>query len=276
MMVVFRLLSLLPLRWMHALGWVMGWLVFYSSRDYRRRLESNAATAGLSPRKWRPAVGAAGQMVAELPRLWLGADVPVTWHGEEHIARALAQGRGIVFLTPHLGCFEITAQAYAQRFGTAGHPLTVLFRPPRKTWLEGLVSAARQRPGLMTAPANLAGVKQLLRSLKAGHCVGLLPDQVPPSTMGLWSPFFGKPAFTMTLAARLAQQSGALVVTAWGERLPRGRGFVVHVSPMADTISGDMSRAVEQINGAMEELILRCPGQYLWGYDRYKSPREGH
>jgi len=274
MMVLFRLLSLLPLAWLHALGWVMGWLVFCASRDYRRRCESNAVLAGLSPGQWRAAVGAAGQMVAELPRLWLGRAVPVRWTGEDHIEAALSQGRGIVFLTPHLGCFEITAQAYAQRYGQAGHPLTVLFRPPRKAWLGALVTAARQRPGLLTTPATLAGVKQLLRALKAGHCVGLLPDQVPPMHMGLWAPFFGQPAYTMTLAARLARQSGALVVLAWGERLPQGRGFVVHVTPMADALSPDMPTAVCQINAAMEALILRNPGQYLWGYDRYKSPRE--
>lgn len=274
MMFLFRLLSLLPLAWLHAGGYVLGWLVYCASPEYRRRLQSNAASAGLSPRHWRPAVGAAGHMVAELPRLWLGRVVPVRWSGEAPIEAALTQGRGIVFLTPHLGCFEVTAQAFAARYGVAGHPLTVLFRPPRKAWLSELVRVARQRPGLLTAPASLAGVRQLLRALKAGHAVGLLPDQVPPANMGVWTPFFGQPAYTMTLAARLAQQSGALIVLAWGERLSLGRGYVVHVEPMGSALSPELPAAVHQINQAMEALILRNPGQYLWGYARYKSPRE--
>jgi KDO2-lipid IV(A) lauroyltransferase len=127
---------------------------------------------------------------------------------------------------------------------------------------------------LLTAPASLAGVRQLLRALKAGHAVGLLPDQVPPANMGIWAPFFGQSAYTMTLAARLAQQSGALIVLAWGERLSLGRGYVVHVEPMLEALLSELPQAVHQINQAMEFLILRNPGQYLWGYARYKSPRE--
>jgi KDO2-lipid IV(A) lauroyltransferase len=186
---------------------------------------------------------------------------------------ALTQGRGIVFLTPHLGCFEVTAQAYAERYGAKGKPMTVLFRPPRKAWLHEVVMHSRQRPGLATAPTSLAGVKQLIKALKTGQCVGLLPDQVPPEGLGVWAPFFGKPAYTMTLSARLALQTGATVLVAWGERLTWGRGYVVHVLPLQETLSTDMTEAAVQINRAMERLILQKPQQYLWGYARYKTPK---
>jgi KDO2-lipid IV(A) lauroyltransferase len=219
------------------------------------------------------AVGESGRLIAELPRLWLGRPVPVFWDGTEHVEAALATGKGIVFLTPHLGCFEITAQAYAARYGVAGQPMTVLFRPPRKAWLNALVMQSRERPGLATASTTLAGVKQLIKALKSGQCVGLLPDQVPPEGLGVWAPFFGKPAYTMTLSARLALQTGATVLVAWGERLSWGRGYVVHVMPMQQTLSGDMSEAAAQINAAMEGLILQSPQQYLWGYARYKTPK---
>ena len=119
-----------------------------------------------------------------------------------------AQGRGIVFLTPHLGCFEVTAQAYAERCGALG-PMTVLYRPARKAVAARLVDAARARPGLATAPATLAGVRQMMRALRRGEAVGLLPDQVPPEGMGVWAPFFGRPAYTMTLAARLRRSRPA-------------------------------------------------------------------
>jgi KDO2-lipid IV(A) lauroyltransferase len=274
MTIVFRALSFLPLFILHTFGAVLGWVVFVSSKTYRQRFMANATQAGLGSAEILPAVAAAGRLVAELPRLWMGRAVVIHWQGEQHVEQALQAGRGIVFLTPHLGCFEVTAQAYAQRYGLHGKPMTVLFRPPRKYWLGRLVGAARQRPGLYTAPASLAGVKQMLKALKNGECVGVLPDQVPPNHQGLWTPFFGKPAYTMTLSARLAQQTGATILIAWGERLAWGRGYTVHVAPLEALLLDDLGRATEQINHAMESLIAQCPTQYLWAYDRYKQPRD--
>jgi KDO2-lipid IV(A) lauroyltransferase len=126
----------------------------------------------------------------------------------------------------------------------------------------------------MTATTTPAGVRQLLRGLKQGQCVGLLPDQVPPEGQGQWLPFLGRPAYTMTLAARLAQQTGASVLMVWGERLAGGRGFRVHVQALPGPLAADTAQAAAQINQALEGLILSCPGQYLWGYARYKQPRQ--
>lgn len=263
----------MPLWVLQVLGWLMGWIAFLASSDYRQRFLENVAQAGVPRARWLPAVGESGRLVAELPRLWLGPPVPLVWDGAEQVQAALDAQRGIVFLTPHLGCFEITAQAYAQRFGVAGQPMTVLFRPARKAWLRELVATARQRPGLETAPTTLAGVKQLIKALKTGQCVGLLPDQVPPQGLGVWAPFFGKPAYTMTLSARLALQTGATVLLAWGERLPWGRGFVIHVTPLRQALPSDMQQAAALINTAMEALIKGKPQQYLWGYARYKNPK---
>ena len=203
----------------------------------------------------------------------MGSPVRMEWTGAEHIEDALRLGKGILFLTPHLGCFEVTAQAYAARFGQHGRPITVLFRPPRQSWLRSLVALSRERPGLKTAPTTLAGVKQMVRALKAGECVGLLPDQVPPEGQGEWTLFFGKDAYTMTLSVRLAAQTGALVLFAWGERLAWGRGYRVHVQPFAQDWSVSLPQALRQMNGVMESMVLHASQQYLWGYARYKTPR---
>lgn len=273
MITLFKMLSVLPLWLLHGVGWSLGWLVFLASGVYRTRFLANARQAGMRWMQWRGAVGESGKLVAELPRLWLGQPVPVLWDGAPHVEAALALGRGVVFLTPHLGCFEITAQAYAQRYGQGAQPMTVLFRPPRQPWLRTVVATARARPGLHTAPTTLAGVKQMIKALKQGQCLGLLPDQVPPLGMGLWVPFFGRTAYTMTLSTRLAQQTGATVLMAWGERLSWGRGFRVHVRPLNAVLPTDGEQAAGVINRAMEDLIRSCPQQYLWGYARYKQPR---
>ncbi len=274
MITLFKTLSVLPLWLLHGLGWLLGWVAFVASGVYRRRFVANARQAGLTARHWLPAVGESGKLVAELPRLWQGRPVPVLWDGLAHVQAALAQGRGVLFLTPHLGCFEIAPQAYVQHFGQSHPPMTVLFRPPRQAWLRPLVVGARLRPGLQTAPTNLSGVKQLIKALKRGECVGLLPDQVPPAGMGVMASFFGRDAYTMTLGARLAQQTGACVLLAWGERLSWGRGYRVHVQTLPAALPTTLLEAVAAINLAMQTLVLQCPGQYLWGYARYKSPRE--
>ena len=273
MPVWFRFFSRWPLWALHALGQIGGWLAWLLSPVYRRRFLDNARQAGLGPAAVWPAIGQAGAMSMELPRLWAGAPVPVHWARDQAAVQAYASGQGVLFLTPHLGCFEITAQALAARFGAAHGPLTVLYRPARQAWLAKLMETARNRPALSAVPTTLAGVRQMIKALRAGQAVGLLPDQVPPEGMGQWTPFFGKPAYTMTLAARLALQTGASVVLIWGERLPWGRGYRLHTEPLGHPLADDLDVAVVQINQAMERLVLARPDQYLWGYARYKAPR---
>jgi KDO2-lipid IV(A) lauroyltransferase len=265
---LFRLLAALPLFLLHSLGGALGWIAFLASPTYRGRFLANGSQAGLRLRDVRAAVAAAGELVAELPRLWLGRPVPIEWDGDTLIDQARSEGRGIVFLTPHLGCFEATAQAYARRYGQ----ITVLYRPARKAWLRELIDFSRGRPRLATAPTTLAGVKQMLKALKAGEAVGLLPDQVPPEGLGEWAPFFGRSAYTMTLPARLAQQTGALILLAWGERMAWGRGYRIHLRSAPATLPADPAAAAAAVNALMEALIRECPAQYLWGYARYKSP----
>jgi KDO2-lipid IV(A) lauroyltransferase len=274
-------LSRRPLWLLHSLGGFLGWFTYALSPSYRRRFKANAALAGVPAQALRPAIAEAGRLAMELPFLWLRpADQPIRpalqMHGADLVEAAHAQGRGIVFLTPHLGCFEVTAQAIAERFCARHGPITVLYRPARQAWLRELMDGSRARPGVATAPATLAGVRQLIRALRRGESVGLLPDQVPPEGMGVWAPFFGQPAYTMTLAARLAQQTGAVPLLVWGERLPGGAGYAVRFSAFEDTLPADASAQAESaavINRAMERLIRQCPQQYLWGYNRYKQPR---
>ncbi|MFL6709714.1 MAG: lysophospholipid acyltransferase family protein, partial [Massilia sp.] len=207
----------------------------------------------------------------ELPFLWCAPLQRVAASAIEEnyelVEQALAGGRGIVFLTPHLGCFEITAQQVALRTR-----LTVMYRPPKQAALKPLVEGARARGMLHLAPATLAGVRILARALKNGEPVGVLPDQVPQQGEGVWAPFFGRPAYTMTLPAKLAQMSGAPVLLVYAERLPKGRGFRLRFSRFEGSLEGTPAQQAAAINGAMEQLIALCPAQYYWSYNRYKQP----
>ena len=279
-------LSRRSLRHLHAAGAALGWAAYLASPSYRRRLKANALLAGLGTAPRQASVAEAGKLLMELPRLWLRPreqtiNDPVQWQHAELVDQALDGGRGLILLTPHMGSFEVAAQAYAERFG-ARQPITVLYRPARQPWLRELEETARARPALATAPASLAGVRTLMRALRSGQTLGMLPDQVPPDGMGVWAPFFGQPAYTMTLAARLAQQSGAAVLLIWAERLPRGAGYTVRLQSLAEALPDKAAMdesawtlaAAAAINRSMEAVIRQRPEQYLWGYHRYKQPRQ--
>jgi KDO2-lipid IV(A) lauroyltransferase len=266
------LAALLPLRVAHALGAVLGWLLYGMSPTYRAHVRENLDAAGYrDARTRRAAIAAAGKMLAELPLVWLRPRARVTAlvrriDGIEHVEAARARGAGVVFLTPHLGCFEITAQAAAERF-----PITVLYRPPKLAWLQPMIERGRGRENVRLASADLSGVRELLAALKRHEAVGILPDQVPGEGEGEWTEFFGRPAYTMTLAAKLAQRPNTACLLAYGERLPRAGGYVIHVRPLPPPLAGESE--ARRMNRALEMLIRECPGQYLWGYNRYKAPK---
>jgi KDO2-lipid IV(A) lauroyltransferase len=179
------------------------------------------------------------------------------------IEQARDSGRGVLLLTPHLGCFEIAGFYFGQRL-----PLTVLYRPPRKRWLEAFMVRGRKRGTTDLATTDLAGVRKLLRALRNGEAVGVLPDQAPRFGEGVWAPFFGRPAFTMTLPNRLRRATQAATFMVFAERLPKGRGYCLHIEQLPEPAQDEI-----ELNRAVERAIGLRPEQYLWGYDRYKVPR---
>ena len=267
---LFRLLSALPLPALHALGAALGWLVYLASPSYRRRLRGNLAAAGYAA-QLPAAIAEAGKAIVELPFVWCAEPRRVARHATtenwEVVQAPLDAGRGIVFLTPHLGCFEMTAQQIALR--TA---LTVMYRPPKKAALKPLIEGARARHNLHLAPATMSGVRILAKCLKKGEPVGILPDQVPQEGEGVWAPFFGRSAYTMTLPAKLARLGDALVILVYAERRPRGAGYLVRFVPFEGVLEGSAAEQAATINMAMEKLIALCPAQYFWSYNRYKQP----
>jgi KDO2-lipid IV(A) lauroyltransferase len=120
------------------------------------------------------------------------------------------------------------------------------------------------------AAANLGGVRQLLAALKRGEAIGILPDQVPARGEGEWVEFFGRPAYTMTLAGKLAARADVAAFLVLGLRLARGEGYDVRVLPLVPARAGESP--ARRINRALEEAIRAWPGQYLWAYNRYKRP----
>ena len=267
---ILTLFAMLPLPIIHGIGAKFGWLAYLFASKHKRILNKNIALYHPVQDKkslLNQNIAETGKAFFETFPIWLRNHTDVIGlvkkcSGWQHVETALAAGKGIIFLTPHLGCFEITSLYYG-----AQHPMAVLYRPPRQRWLLPLIESGRQRGNITLAPANSAGVKQLLQALKRGEAIGMLPDQAPFEGEGEWVPFFGKPAYTMTLASKLAQKTGAQVLMAFGERLPNGGGYHIHIAPIA--AGGIATPAL--MNVEIERTIAQKPEQYLWSYDRYKA-----
>jgi KDO2-lipid IV(A) lauroyltransferase len=190
------------------------------------------------------------------------ARLAIACEGWEAVETARARGKGIIIVTPHLGCFEMVSLYFVQRL-----PMTVMYREPRVAWLEPLMIAGRSRWQATVVPANLRGVRRFYRTLQHQGTVGLLPDQAPSAGEGAWADFFGRPAFTMTLVGRLQRATGAAVIMVFAERLPGGRGYYMHFEELPTSQFDEAA-----LNRAIEMQVRRRPEQYLWSYYRYKAP----
>ena len=269
--ILLKLIAALPLCVLHALGSVLGWAIYGISPTYRRHLRENLEHAGYrDARTRRAAIAAAGQMLAETPAMWLRpqervAALVIDVQGMALVDAARAQGKALLFLTPHLGCFEIAAQYAAQVL-----PITVLYRAPKEGWLDPLMREGRGRGGVRLVPADFSGVRELFAALKRREAAGFLPDQVPGAGEGEWQPFFGRPAYTATLAPKLASRDDVTCFLAYAKRLPRGAGYALTIRPYPKGLPNES--ATHLLNRALEDLVRECPEQYLWGYNRYKTP----
>ena len=271
-----RQLAKLPLSWLHVVGGALGWLVYHVSDDYAKRLRENLSQSGIwqdqkdYERILRRNIVESGKAGTELIAVWfrpVASAVQLIVRAEPIglVEAAEKRGRGVIYLTPHLGCFDAAALWAAQR-----RPITVLYRPPKIKQLQPLIEAGRGRDRVQLAPANLGGVRLLLKALKRGEAVGILPDQVPAEGEGVWADFFARPAYTMTLAGKLADATGATILMAAAVRLQQGAGFVIHFTQFNGATKGaDSARA---INAAIECMVKLEPSQYLWSYNRYKIP----
>ena len=191
--------------------------------------------------------------------------------GWEAVERLRAAGRPILFVTPHLGGYDV-----AGRHLWSQVPILAMYRPHKIHWLDQMMREGRNRgsapDGSNVAPATLAGVRMVLKHLRRGGCSMVLPDQVPSQGDGEWVEFFGRPAYTMTLVGRLQEASNAAIVFAYARRLPDGEGFEFLAEVLRQPLPRDRREAARAVNAGVERLVRTCPMQYLWGYNRYKRP----
>ncbi len=271
-----QMLALLPLPLLHGAGLLLGWAIYFSPGRHRARMRRQIRQSGLCQgvacgRLTCRAVAEMGKTLTELPALWFRPYLSTLAlvrevRGREVLDAALAEGRGAVLMSPHIGAFELTSLCYGAR-----GPITALYKPHRRAWINELQRAGRERGGVRMMPASAPGVRAIYKALKRGEAVGILPDQVASKGEGAWAPFFGRPAYTPVLPLTLAQKTGAPLILGVAERLSWGRGYVIHVSRLPAP-GNDLAAAAATLNRAIEEAVRRFPAQYFWSYNRYKRP----
>lgn len=276
---VFRLLAALPLPLLHTFARAAGSLAFRVSAANRERIRRHLEIAGIRAdgRMIKAVLQETAKGGLELPVAFFRRpeDVAALFkevHGWEHIQTAVDNGEGLLLITPHIGSYDIAGRYISQHLP---FPLTAMYKPPKIKAFDEVMQAGRVRGKGRTAPANIQGVKQIIKALRAGEATIILPDHVPDPQEGgegVWADFFGKPAYTMTLAAKLAQIKGVKALFFCGERLPGGRGFVLHIEPLQGILNGDKQHDAAVINKNTEYWIRRFPEQYLFAYNRYKHP----
>lgn len=276
-----RFCALLPLPLNHKLGALLGRGLFHFSHALRSTTEINLRLCfpDLSPAAHRELAQASmiemGKTITETGPLWLWEKRNLLTevrqvNGEQHLHDAVARGNGVLLALPHLGAWELIGL-----YCSANHPMTSLYRPPRMEGLDDTMRSARERLGATLVPTTTQGVRALYRALANGEVVAILPDQ-DPRDGGEFAPFFGNPAYTMTLLARLAKKSHAPILFSYAERLPHGKGYHLHFIPAnwkADQY--DISHNIQYINAAIERCIVDCPEQYQWSYKRFRTRPEG-
>jgi Kdo2-lipid IVA lauroyltransferase/acyltransferase len=279
---LFYFLGHLPLRINHTLGGLIGWLLWLlPTREKNTTCINLAKCFPEKSQEWRNDIARkslieTGKTLTESPVLWYASKERirslVTGISEmQTVDRAIDLGRGAILVSPHIGSWEMTGL-----YSASLYPMTSLYQKPKIKELDQLLKQARQTTGSTLVPTTPGGLKQLNRALANRECIGILPDQEPKGAGGVFAPFFGIQAYTMTLLTRLASAQKTPIIFSFAERLPKGKGYNFHiVVPDEEIYDPDPELAATALNAAVEKIIRIRPEQYMWNYKRFKRRPPG-
>lgn len=270
-----RCLCRLPYAWQTAVGRLLGRVALHLARRRRHIAEVNLAlcfpglTAGERHRLLKAHFASLGIGVLEMAMSWWGTDRQLrklaTMEGLHNLQAALGGGRGVILLSAHFTTLEIGG-----RLLSLSVPFHVLYRDHKNLALDAVMRAARTRNFETAIPRG--DLRGMLNSLRRNVPVWYAPDQDHGVGHGLFVPFFGVPAATLTAISRLARLSGAAVVPFFQTRLPGNRGYRLTLFPALEHFPGaSVERDLRRVNGLIEAWVREQPEQYLWVHRRFKT-----
>jgi KDO2-lipid IV(A) lauroyltransferase len=275
-----RLLAILPLGLARGVGSVLGRLAWLLNVREAQVARINLAlclpeeTPQVREYLARRSVIETAKTALEMAGIWLRPysrlqQQIIAVPGKELLGSAIASGKGLIVMTPHLGNWEVAGLYLSEQV-----PVTTLYQPPKIEALDALVKDARGKLGARLVPTDKSGVKALIAALRRGEVLGILPDQEPDPASGVFAPFFGIPALTMTLVSRMIARTGCKALMCYVSRAKDGFELV-YVEPEKDIYSDDEAESVAALNRCVEHCIRQAPEQYQWGYKRFKNRPEG-
>ena len=275
-----RLLGALPSGFLDRAGQTIGLAADMLSLRVARTTDRNLALCQTElptrarRRLARRSLAADGRLVLDVARTWGSSDALAAGAMLDRESRLLWDApapQGRLLLVPHLGNWEWLSLWLQHQLVKDGG-LTALYEPLANPVLDAWVGEHRRVSGAHLLPTDRSGLRAFVRRLAAGGTVALLPDQVPPSGARVLAPFYGRPAWTMTLANRLVRKfkPDVLVAAALIDRSTVPRYRITFQPAPADLASHDPTVAARALNSAVEGAIAQAPEQYQWGYKRFR------
>jgi KDO2-lipid IV(A) lauroyltransferase len=269
---ILKTLSLFPLRFNHLIGSAIGQLLYFFDTEIKKISQKNieSCLTHLDKKQQqkilKQSLKETGKTLFETANIWFEPKKRNLKRIQILGGELLKTDEPVIVLAPHLGCWEVVGNYLASKNKT-----TILYKPLKNKKANQQLLDAREGRGYALAPANKLGVIKLQKAILKKQWLGILPDQNPGKGNGLQIPFFYKEVLTMTLLVKLARKNKVQVVSAWAERLPKGKGYLIHFEK-ANVIS--QNNTVEEdcllMNKTIEKMILQKPEQYQWSYDRFK------
>ncbi|MFM2345173.1 MAG: hypothetical protein RLZZ210_1786 [Pseudomonadota bacterium] len=275
-------LSYIPLSLMRKLGGISGLIFYYTIPKFKQKFVQNYIQARPdiinNKNEIKKAYKKMGSLMAELPYVWLNNNATQKVNGDILLLqKLLSQGKGLIIVALHGGAFELIPKYIMHKLlslpSSNNHGLEVgftsMYKKPHINIFDDLLLKIRQVQHINIVPADEGGIRKIIRCLKAGQITAVLPDQVPQGTTGVWASFFNKPAYTGILLHKLHKLYDTPLALCHMLQTKNGWDFIVkHIN-----IGENEEESAKIINSHLEDFIKLDYEQYLWGYNRYKTPK---
>lgn len=277
--IIFSFFAILPLKILHKLGNLLGIIFFLFAKKAKKITLNNIKQTNLVKEKNLNnfAINVSKETIKSGLEVCIACIRSPQYivslfkniYGWELVEEAIKNKNGILFLTPHIGSYDLAGRYISEKLP---FNIIAMYKEPNLKFLKKIIQTGRTRNKGISVPTSISGIRLIFKALKNKQATIILPDQVPKNGEGILVPFFNKDAYTMTLIYKLANINDVTTLFYVGERLKNGKGFNLHIIKFQGNLTKNKQKDTLLINYNLEEIIKKFPEQYLFSYNRYKMP----